>query len=227
MRTNSILASEMGGPNTEEARKTPRLGSEVRFGDGVTAGRVRALNENGFVVIRGKKRVRRLMFPYSSIAAIGNRVVTLRPRKSEVIDKQPLFGEKEAVSKKKFIKEIDEKLGFENPDRAERVARVSLYLLSKRLSTEQKKRLKRSLPTGIRSLWATVEQPGTGQYFNMADFLIPIKKQGRLQTMEEAFIVAREVFSALKKIMPSVEAMEISRALPRGLQEIWESAPAS
>ncbi len=216
----------MGAPNGQEEQRLPRLGSEVRFGDGMTAGRIRVLNQDGFVVIRGKKRVRRLTFPYTSIAAIGNRVVTLRSSKSQLLDKpSQLISEREAMSKKRFVKEIDEKLEFGNVDRAERVARISLYLLSKRLSAEQKKRLKKSLPAGIRGLWAAVEQPGTGQYFNMSDFLTPIKKQGRLQSMEEAFIAAREVFGALKEIMPSVEAMEISRALPRGLQEIWESSP--
>lgn len=206
-------------------QKLPRLGSEVRFGDGATVGRVRALNEETFVVIRGKKRIRRLTFPYSSIAAIGNRVVTLRSNKSDVINKVASNAqEKDYVSKKRFIHEIDERLAFDNPERAERVARISLYLLSKRLSSDQKRQLKKSLPTGIRSLWATVEQQGTGQYFNVADFLIPIKKQGRLQSMEEAFIAAREVFSALKRIMPTVQAIEISRSLPRGLQDIWESA---
>ena len=58
----------------------------------------------------------------------------------------------------------------------------------------------------------------------MCDFLIPIKKQGKFETMEEAFIAAREVFSSLKRIMTSAEAIDISRSLPRGLQEIWESA---
>ena len=96
--------------------------------------------------------------------------------------------------------------------------------MSKRLSPNQKKQLKKNLPSGIRSLWAAVEQPGTEQFFNMSDFLIPIKKQGKFETMEEAFIAAREVFSSLKRIMSSVDAREISRSLPRGLQEIWESA---
>ena len=211
--------------NAEEQR-LPRLGSEVRFVDGITAGRIRALNEEDFVVIRGKKRVRRLVFPYSSIAAIGNRVVTLRSSKSEVLEKTSMIGaqDRENVSKKRFIKEIDQRLELDNLDRAERIARITLYLTSKRLTSDQKKQLKKSLPPGIRSLWATVEQPGDCQYFNMSDFLIPIKKQGRLQTMEEAFIAAREVFSSLKRIMPTVEAMEISRSLPRGLQDIWESA---
>src|SRR5487761_198335 len=205
----------------------PRLGSEVRFGDGITAGRIRALNQDNFVVIRGKKRVRRLVFPYSSIAAIGNRVVTLRSSKAEVLEKSSLlFGaqDRESISKKRFVKEIDQRLELDNPTRAERIARITLYLMSKRLSSDQKKQLKKNLPPGIRSLWATVEQSGGGQYFNMSDFLVPIKKQGRLQSMEEAFVAAREVFSALKRIMPIVEAMEISRSLPRGIQEIWESA---
>jgi uncharacterized protein (DUF2267 family) len=210
----------------QQHQRIPRLGSEVRFGDGITAGRIRALTEDGFVVIRGKKRVRRLTFPYDSIAAIGNRVVTLRPSKSEVLDRPfqntPL--ERENTSKRQFIREIDSHLAFDNSERAERIARITLYLLSKRLSANEKKQLKKNLPSGIRSLWAEVEQPGTGQYFNMSDFLLPIKKQGRLQSMEEAFVAAREVFSALKRIMPTVEAMEISRSLPRGIQEIWESA---
>jgi uncharacterized protein (DUF2267 family) len=210
--------------NTQEEQRLPRLGSEVRFGDGTNAGRVRALNEDGFVVIRGKKRVRRLILPYSAIAAMGNRVVTLRSNKSEVIHKPSSIIERDVVSKKRFIKEIQQKLQFENSNRAERVARITLYLLSKRLSATSKKQLKKNLPAGIRSLWVAVEQPGTGLYFNMSDFLIPIKKQGRLDSMEEAFLAAKEVFAALKKIMPSVEAMEISRSLPRGLQEIWESA---
>jgi uncharacterized protein (DUF2267 family) len=212
--------------DNQQHQRIPRLGSEVRFGDGITAGRIRALNEDGFVVIRGKKRVRRLTFPYESIAAIGNRVVTLRPSKSEVLDRpfQSTNLERENTSKKQFIREIDNHLAFDNLERAERIARITLYLLSKRLSTTEKKQLKKNLPSGIRSLWATVEQPGTGQYFNMSDFLVPIKKQGRLQSMEEAFVAAREVFSALKRIMPTVEAMEISRSLPRGIQEIWESA---
>jgi uncharacterized protein (DUF2267 family) len=210
----------------QEQQRLPRLGSEVRFGDGVTAGKIRALNQDGFVVIRGKKRVRSLTFPYSSIAAIGNRVVTLRSNKAEVLDKalQNSTTDKEGTSKRQFIREIDDHLALDNPERAERLARITLYLLSKRLSLNEKKQLKKNLPSGIRSLWATVEQQGRDQYSNISDFLIPIKKQGRLQSMEEAFIAAREVFSALKRIMPTVDAMEISRSLPGGLQEIWESA---
>src|SRR5487761_270052 len=162
----------------QQHQRIPRLGSEVRFGDGITAGRIRALNDDGFVVIRGKKRVRRLIFPYDSIAAIGNRVVTLRSSKAEVLEKpiQNASQEKENTSKKQFIREIDSHLAFDNPNRAERIARITLYLLSKRLSASEKKQLKKNLPPGIRSLWAAVEQPGTGQYFNMSDFLVPIKK---------------------------------------------------
>jgi uncharacterized protein (DUF2267 family) len=221
----AVVPAQQQGP---EQQKLPRLGSEVRFGDGITAGRVRALHEDHFVVIRGKKRVRRLTFPYSSIASIGNRVVTLRSTKAETLDKVvPIVAqEKESVSKKHFIQDIDAHLELDNSERAERIARITLYLLSKRLTPDRKKQLKKNLPPGIRSLWATVEQPGIDRYFNMADFLVPIKKQGRLASMEEAFIASREVFAALRRIMPSVEAMEISRALPRGLQEIWESAAA-
>jgi uncharacterized protein (DUF2267 family) len=217
------VPAQQQGP---EQQKMPRLGSEVRFGDGITAGRVRALHQNHFVVIRGKKRVRRLTFPYSSIVSIGNRVVTLRSTKAETLDKvAPVpLQEKESVSKKRFIRDIDEHLELDNAERAERIARITLYLLSKRLTPDRKKQLKKNLPAGIRSLWAMVEQPGTDSYFNMADFLVPIRKQGRLSSMEEAFIASREVFAALRRIMPPVEAMEISRALPRGLQEIWESA---
>ena len=222
---NRLAVPEVGD---QQQQRTPRLGSEVRFGDGVTAGRVRALNDDGFVVIRGKKRVRRLTFPYSSIAAIGNRVVTLRDTKSDVLGSQTKsnqhYNDHESISKKKFVREIDQHLELDNFERAERIARITLYLTSKKLSPDQKKQLKKHLPSGIRSLWATVEQPGTGQYFNMSDFLVPIKKQGKFETMEEAFIAAREVFSSLKRIIPTVEAMDISRSLPRGLQEIWESA---
>ncbi len=215
----------MGGQKPEP--KMPRLGSEVRFGDGVTAGRVRALHENDFVVIRGKKRIRKLTFPYSSIAAIGNRVVTLRSSRADVLEGPEIgvqFHDRESVSKRDFIKSIDLKLNFGDQERAERIARITLYLLSKRLSSDRKKKLKKNLPPGIRSLWATVEQTDTDHFFNMSDFLIPIKKQGKLASMEETFIAAREVFSALKRIMPTVESIEISRSLPRGLQEIWESA---
>ena len=209
-----------------EQQRIPRLGSEVRFSDGITAGRVRELNNDEFVVIRGKKRVRRLSFPYAAIAVIGNRVVTLRARKADVIGRNNgvIRLDRESISKKRFIKEIDQRLQLNSTQRAERIARITLYLVSKRLSADQKKQLKKSLPSGIRSLWATVEQPGTDQFFNMSDFLIPIKKQGRLHSMEDAFLAAREVFSSLKRILPSVEAMEISRSIPRGLQEIWDSA---
>lgn len=207
-------------------QRTLRLGSEVKFEDGVRAGRIRAIDANGFVVIRGKKRVRRLVFPYSSIMAVNNRVVILRssPAHSRAKDSGVFDTGGEIVSKKRFIREIDQRLGLSNFDRAERIARITLYLMSKRMSTDQKKQLRKSLPSGIRSLWAVVEQPGADQYFNMSDFLIPIKKQGRFQTMEEAFIAAREVFSSLKRIMPDDKAIEIPRSLPRTLQEIWESA---
>ncbi|MDA4129462.1 MAG: DUF2267 domain-containing protein, partial [Thaumarchaeota archaeon] len=210
----------------QEQQRIPRLGSEVRFGDGITAGRIRAINPDNFVVIRGKKRIRRLVFPYSSIASIGNRVVTLRATKSDVLEKRVHLDsmDREFISKKRFLRELDLRLELDNIDRAERIARITLYLMSKRLSPDQKKQLKRHLPSGIRSLWATVEQPGSEQFFNMCDFLIPIKKQGKFETMEEAFIAAREVFSSLKRIMSSVEAIDLSRSLPRGLQEIWETA---
>jgi uncharacterized protein (DUF2267 family) len=207
-------------------QRIPRLGSEVRFSDGLTAGRIRALNENDFVVIRGKKRIRRIVISYTAISSIGNRVVILRSKKADILEKRggAISGDKELVSKKKFLKELDLHLKLDNCERVESIARITLYLMSKRLSPNQKRQLKKTLPCGIRTLWATVEQPGTEQYFNMSDFLIPIKNQGRFETMEEAFIAAREVFSSLKRIMASVLAIEISRSLPRGLQEIWESA---
>jgi uncharacterized protein (DUF2267 family) len=216
----------MKSAEKQEHQKIPRLGSEVRFADGARAGRIRELNSQDFVVIRGKKRVKRLHLPYSSVAAIGNRVVTLRNKKSEIAgrDSQVNATEIEGTSKKNFIRDIDEHLALDNTERSERIARIVLYLLSKRLSGEKKKKLKKSLPPGIRGLWAIVEQPGTGQYFNMVDFLLPVKKQGRLQSMEEAYIVTREVFASIRRIMPIVEAKEISSSLPRGLQEIWESA---
>ncbi|HVB13020.1 MAG TPA: DUF2267 domain-containing protein [Nitrososphaerales archaeon] len=205
-------------------QRIPKLGSEVRFGDGITAGRIRALNNDGFVVIRGKKRIRRLVIPYSSIAAIGNRVVTLRHRKNDVLEKGPtVIPDRDGISKKSFIKEIDQKLDLHNLDRAERVVRITLYLLSLHLSREQKKQFRKILPSGIRSLWAAVEQPGSGRLFNMCDYLAPIRKQGKFQTMEDSFIAAREVFSSLKKIIPSVDTMEISKTMPRGLLEIWDS----
>jgi uncharacterized protein (DUF2267 family) len=210
----------------QEQQRIPRLGSEVRFEDGMIAGRVRALNEGTFVVIRGKKRVRRLVLPYTSIASIGNRVVILNASRSDVLERRVrlLTGDRELITKKKFLRELDQRLELDNIERAERIARITLYLMSKRLSPEQKKQLKKSLPAGIRSLWAAVEQQGSEQYFDTCDFLAPIKKQGKFQTMEEAYIAAREVFSSLKRIMTSVEALEISRSLPRGLQDIWESA---
>jgi len=210
----------------QEQQRIPRLGSEVRFEDGMTAGRVRALNSETFVVIRGQKRVRRLVLSYGAIASIGNGVVVLRVKKAEVLEGRSrlLLGDRELVSKKRFLRDLDQRLELDDLERAERIARITLYLMSKRLSPEQKKKLKKSLPAGIRSLWAVVEEQGAEQFFDTCDFLNPIKKQGRFETMEEAYIAAREVFSSLKRIMPPVEALEISRALPRGLQDIWESA---
>ena len=92
MSSAKATALKLRVQENAEEQKLPRLGSEVRFVDGITAGRIRALNEDDFVVIRGKKRVRRLVFPYSSIAAIGNRVVTLRSSKSEVLEKSSILG---------------------------------------------------------------------------------------------------------------------------------------
>jgi uncharacterized protein (DUF2267 family) len=222
------LATHMRDPrlgiqeNVEQ--RFPRLGSEVRYADGSTAGRIRELNDSSFVVIRGKKRVRRRVFTYSSIAEMGNRVVTLKDKKSNLDKHTPNISERDCVSKKKFIKEINQRLHLDNLERAERVARITLYLMSLRLSQEQKRQFRKILPLGIRCLWATVEQPGSGRSFNMSDYLAPIKKQGRFQTMEEAFIAAREVFSSLKTMMPAIDSVEVSRSMPMGLQEIWESA---
>lgn len=198
----------------------------MRFEDGLTAGRVRALNDDTFVVVRGKKRVRRLVLPYTAIASIGNRVVILKATKADLLEKRArlISGDRELVSKKRFLRELDQCLELDNLERAERIARITLYLMSKRLSPEKKKQLKKALPSGIRSLWAVVEEQGSEQYFDTCDFLEPIKKQGKFETMEEAYIAAREVFSSLKRLMTPVEALEISRSLPRGLQDIWECA---
>jgi uncharacterized protein (DUF2267 family) len=210
----------------QEQQRIPRLGSEVRFEDGMTAGRVRVLNDDTFVVVRGKKRIRRLVLPYTAIGSIGNRVVILKATKADILEKRArlISGDRELVSKKRFLRELDQRLELDNLERAERIARITLYLMSKRLTPDQKKALKKTLPSGIRSLWAVVEEQGSEQYFDTCDFLEPIKKQGKFETMEEAYIAAREVFSSLKRIMTPVEALEISRSLPRGLQDIWECA---
>jgi uncharacterized protein (DUF2267 family) len=132
--------------------------------------------------------------------------------------------ERDSVTKRRFIKEIDRRLGLNNLGRSERIARITLHLMSLKLSQEQKKQFKKVLPPGIRSLWATVEQPGSSRSSNMIDYLLPIKKQGRFHTMEEAFVAAREVFLSLKTMMPSIQFLELSRSMPKGLQEIWDCA---
>jgi uncharacterized protein (DUF2267 family) len=209
----------------QENQALPRVGDEVRFADGGIAGRIQTLNTHDFIASKGKKRTKRLVIPYAAIRVVGNQTVTLRATKAEVSDAgSPFNGEKDSVSKRSFIHDIDDHLFLDNPERAERIARIVLYLLSKRLSSETKKKMKKTLPMGIRNLWTIVEQTGTGQYSNMSDFLLPIKKQGRLQSMEEAFIVSREVFASFKRIMAPEEALEIARALPHDLREIWESA---
>jgi uncharacterized protein (DUF2267 family) len=206
--------------------RTPRLGNEVRFADGTVAGRVRALNDRDFIVIKGRKKIRQFVLPYSSIQSLENRTVILRLSKSKFSGAKSatLRYEKDGISKKDFIRELDERLALDDPERADRMARIVLCLLSKRLSAQQKKKLRATLPLGIRSIWATVEQRGSDEYSDVSDFLIPVRKQGRLESMEEAFIVTREVFSSLRRIMPLEQSFEISRSLPMGLREIWESA---
>ena len=205
-------------------QRFPKLGSEVRFRDGVSAGKIRALDSEGFLVVRGKKRIRRLVFPYSSIATMGNRVVTLRDKKVTLSGKNgSARSEKESLSKKRFVKEVQQRLGLNNFERGERIARITLHLMSMRLSEEQKKRFKKALPSGIRSLWPA-DESDIDRCFSMSDFLTSIKKQGRFQTMEEAFLAAREVFTSVKTMIPSILLMEFSQSLPRGLQESWDVA---
>lgn len=205
-------------------QRFPKLGSEVRFRDGASAGKIRALNSEGFLVVRGKKRIRRLEFPYSSIANVGNRVVTLRDMKRATSERNGgTTNESETLSKNKLVKEVQQRLGLNNFERTERVVRITLHLMSMRLSDEQKRRFKKALPSGIRSLWPSNESV-IDQSFSMSDFLTPIRKQGRFQSMEEAFVAAREVFTSIKTMIPSIQMMEISHTLPRGLQEIWDVA---
>jgi uncharacterized protein (DUF2267 family) len=201
------------------------MGSEVRFRDGFSAGKIKALNPDGFVVVRGRKRLRRQVFPYSSIATLGNRTVVLQEAKNHVFQKEGLaVPPNDYLSKKRFLRELDQRLSFGDLDRAERVARITLYLMSVRLSDDQKKKFRKALPIGIRSLWATVEQSVGEQSFTMSDFLIPIRKHGRFESMEEAYIAAREVFASVKTMIPSIGMMDLCQTLPRGIQEIWEVA---
>lgn len=202
-------------------RRLPKLGSEVRFGDGAAAGKVKALNGNGFVVISGKKRVKQVVMPYSSIASIGNRLVILRENRP--VKKVEEVEEKEAISKKEFLKDLDERLELDDLERTERVARMTLNLMTSRLARERKMQIKKILPSGVRALW-TSDQIVSGQSFEIRDFLAPIKKEGRFNSMEEAFIAAREVFASIKKVIPASELTEITHAIPRGMQEIWECA---
>ena len=196
----------------------------MRFRDGVSAGKIRALNSEGFLVVRGKKRIRRLEFPYSSIANVGNRVVTLRDMKTTTSEKNGgTTNESESLSKNRLVKEVQQRLELNNFERTERIVRITLHLMSMRLSDEQKRRFKKALPSGIRSLWPSNESV-VDPSFSMSDFLTPIRKQGRFQSMEEAFVAAREVFTSVKTMIPSVQMMEISHTLPRGLQEIWDVA---
>lgn len=211
--------------NQTDFELAPSVGNLVIFSDGSSAGKITRLNNEGFVVIKGRKKQRRLVFPYSSVAAIKDTVVKLQKTRAETLNANSIeASDGDLISKKSFIKEIDQRLGLADPERSERIARITLYLFTLRLSQNDKKRFKRSLPFGIRSLWLADEQPECDRLFDMRDFLVPIKNQGRLQSMEEAFIAAREVFSSLKSILPPSDLMEMSRSIPRGLQEIWESA---
>lgn len=203
-------------------RRLPKLGSEVRFGDGATAGKVKALNGTGFVVVSGRKRVKQVVMPYSSIASIGNRLVVLRENRHEVRRSGENI-DKETMSKKVFLKDLDDRLELDNLDRTERIARTTLNLMTSRLPRDRKKQIKKILPSGVRSFWTTTSVDND-QSFEIRDFLLPIKKEGRFQSMEEAFIAAREVFALIKKVIPASEMTEITHSIPRGMQEIWESA---
>lgn len=206
--------------------EVPRLGSEVRFADGETAGRVRGTTSTGIIIARGRKGIRSLALPYSSISGIRNSVVTLASSRSEVL-RRPRRGHvrnSEIPSKRQFVREIDGQLKLNNMVRTERVVRTTLLLTGKRFTVEKKKWLKQNMPEAVRSLWPTAEPSGVIESFDMRDYLLAIKKACRFRTMEEAFVAAREVFSALKRVMPSIGAQEMSRSMPRGLQDIWESA---
>ena len=77
---------------------------------------------------------------------------------------------------------------LDNPDRAERIARITLYLTEQDDSrADQKKQLKKSLPPGIRSLWVTVEQPGDGQYFNMCRLFDSDQETGQIANDGRSF----------------------------------------
>ena len=201
--------------------RVPKLGSEVRFGDGAAAGKVKALGGNGFTVISGKKRVKRVVLPYSSIASIGNRLVILRANRPVV--KSDHATQSETISKKGFLKELDEHLKLDNLVRTEKIAKTTLNLMTSRLPRERKNQIKKILPSGVRGLWASAPVE-CEQSFEIRDFLLPIKREGRFQSMEEAFIAAREVFAAIKKIIPASEMTEITHAMPRGIHEIWDSS---
>ena len=67
-------------------------------------------------------------------------MVTLRATKSDVLEKHGHLesADREFISKKRFLRELDVRLGLNNLEMAERIARITLYLMSKRLSPEQK-----------------------------------------------------------------------------------------
>lgn len=190
--------------------------------DGERAGKIRSIQKHGFVVTREQSRGQKLVLPYSSISVIGNSIVTLSANRSDVL-RRHLFTSDEVVSKRTFINVIDRHLGLKNVARSERITRVTLLLLGRRFTVDQKRRLRRGMPDGVRSLWSSRDRPEVGRAFDMREFLLAIKKQGRFRKLDEAFTAASSVFAALKMAIPPVEALEISRSLPRGLQEIWDN----
>jgi uncharacterized protein (DUF2267 family) len=104
-------------------------------------------------------------------------------------------------------------------------ASAVLCVLAQRLSGGEARDLVAALPEGLRSRVAPCagHRGQRGERFDLDEFRLRVATHLNV-TVAQAEAIARAVFGAVKRTLPTKEVHDIASQLPRELEDLWLSA---
>ncbi len=123
----------------------------------------------------------------------------------------------------KFFTRVQDYTKISDREKCKELCNVVFDLLSKRLTENESRDLWSQLPSGLKKMWK-YEHGGKVQKMHLDEFINKVKEQGGLSSPDEAELVIKGIFRALKEQISIGETGDVTAQLPGDMKDLWGSA---
>lgn len=122
----------------------------------------------------------------------------------------------------KFFTRVQKLTDIKDREKCKELCSVVFNILSKRLTEDESRDLWSQLPEGLKKIWNFEHEKVLK--IHRDEFIQMVMKEGGLGSPEQAEVVTKGVFRALKELISIGETGDVTAQLPGDMKDLWGSA---